>query len=70
MLTCKFTGERMLRACYKTLIVHEDAVLRFLYERVVEMREARYRQYRAEWLAKFQQHLIAAERIRLRVSAL
>ena len=56
------------RSCWKTLVVSEDGVLRFLYERVVEMRDETYRDYRAEWLGRFQQHLIAAEKVHLRVS--
>ena len=51
-------------------MVSEDAVLRFLYERVVEMREEEYRENRADWLGRFQQHLIAAEKVHLRVSLL
>ena len=56
------------RICYRTLVVSEDASLRFLYERVVEMRDQGYREDRADWLAKFQQHLIAAEKVHQRVS--
>lgn len=55
------------RTCFSTLVVSEDAVLRFLYERVVEMRDQAYRKNRAEWLQKFRKHLIAAERVHLRV---
>ena len=55
------------RTCYRRLAVSEDGSLRFLYERVVEMRDAGYREDRAAWLARFVRHLIAAEKVHLRV---
>lgn len=57
----------LCRTCYRTLVVSEDAVLRFLYEKVEEMKTAAYREYRADWLQKFRTHLIAAEKVHLRV---
>ena len=53
--------------CYKRLVVSEDAALRYLYERKHEMLDAGYRAYRADWLARFQQHLFGAEKLQAMV---
>ena len=38
-------------------------MLRFLYERVVEMRDPAYVAYRASWFGSFQRHLFALEKL-------
>ena len=53
----------LCRKCFSKLVVSEDAVLRYLYERVVEMQDAAYVQYRAGWFARFQGHLFAMEKL-------
>ena len=49
--------------CFSKLVVSEDAVLRFLYERVVEMKDPAYVAYRADWFRRFQKHLFALEKL-------
>lgn len=58
----------MCRMCLRTLVVSEDAVLRFLYERKWEMVDAGYREARGQWLGRFVRFLMAAEKMHLRVS--
>ena len=55
--------------CFKRLVVSEDAVLRYLYERVVEMADAGYVVYRAGWFARFQRHLFALEKLHATVGS-
>ena len=38
-------------------------MLRFLYERVVEMKDPAYVAYRADWFRRFQKHLFALEKL-------
>ena len=45
-------------------------MLRFLYERVVEMRDPAYVAYRAAWFGRFQRHLFALEKLHATVRAI
>ena len=56
------------RLCFKRLVVSEDAPLRFLYERSHEMRDPGYVAYRSQWMAKYQDHIFAAEKLEAMVS--
>lgn len=58
----------LCRTCFATLAVSEDAVLRFLYEMVEEMKNIGYREYRSDWLYRFQKFVMAAEHVHLRVA--
>ena len=42
-------------------------MLRFLYEHVVEMRNATFVAYRADWFQRFQRHLFALEKLQATV---
>ena len=56
------------RLCFKRLVVSEDAPLRFLYERKNEMKDPGYAAYRSQWMAKYQDHIFAAEKLEAMVS--
>ena len=60
----------LCRLCFKRLVVSEDAALRFLYERVHEMQDAGYVAYRSQWMAQYQAHIFAAEKLEAMVRPL
>ncbi|KAK9803772.1 hypothetical protein WJX73_005275 [Symbiochloris irregularis] len=52
-------------ACFSTLVVVEDAVLRFLVSRM-RLTDPGYFEYRRQWMQTFQQHAMHSEHVRHR----
>ena len=57
----------LCRTCFGTLVVVEDAVLRYIMTKIDLMKDPGYYNYRVHWLKLFQEHVHHSEHVHLRV---